>query len=712
MIYNYKRYWYGYGILLSNYIMKASSLYLKTAIIIALAMVVLAACQKKIESDPASTNNNVPNGKISPEGFNFATEKRVTVNLSLLTNNNSALTSVPVTIYGLGQTELTTALFSGVCDMNGKLSTILSIPAGIDTLIIDPVYPGLLRRAKAVIRNEAVNAIIGGSEGYLGNIVGSMEESKPIQLSEGTFRSNDLNGVSTRTSFSYVTRYDGSGRPTELATSDVISSEMLKTISNSLPERDVRLHHPEYLESRAEPNIVVDKDADVWITFVSEGAGYMNSIGFYTYPTGRPPTALADITDIKFIFPNASLKGSNGTMLSGDKVKIGRFTAGTTIGFVLFANGWTGRDVDITRTAYFTNQNLNPERDANLKRHTVLLEYNDRFLIGFEDLNRETGSDNDFNDAIFYASTNPIDAISRAGVAVADIPTDTDGDGIYDDVDQYPTDASRAYINYYPTKTTWATMAFEDQWPIAGDYDMNDLVVNYQYAWVTNASNQVVELFGNFAPVASGASFANGLGIQFPFAPSAVASVTGQRHTENYIQLSSNGTESNQTNAVIIPFDNHRSIINNVGGAFFINTKMDMPKITGDTVKVRVNFTNPLSIASFGSAPFNPFLISDLRRGYEVHLPMQRATNLADITQFGKGVDATNPSSNIYYVTKENYPWGLNFTSTFIYPSEQNSIANGYPNFLKWAASNGTQFTDWFTSTATGYRNTSLLYTK
>jgi LruC domain-containing protein len=641
---------------------------------------------------------------------------------SILANDNSALTSVPVSIYGLGGGELSQPIYKGVCDLNGKLSCILSIPASIDTLIIDPEYPGLLRRAKAVIRNEVVNAIIGGSEGFLGNIVGSLDEKNFPSTAQGNIRSNSstdiiksnlLNGVATITSFDYLSTYDGSGRPNTLATSDVINDNMLKAISTSLPERDTRQHHPAYLSSNAQPNIVITKTADVWITFVSEGAGYMNSLGFYTYDSRYPPTTLSDITNIKFIFPNASMKGSSGNLLAGDKVLLGRFSAGTTIGFVLFANGWNGSSVNTNQTAFFSNEVLNPERDASLKKHTVLLAYGDKFLVGFEDINRtEWGCDHDFNDAVFYASANPVEAIASSGIAVADGPKDADGDGIVDDVDQYPNDAARAYLNFYPSKTTWATLAFEDQWPISGDYDMNDLVVNYQYSWVTNASNQVVELFGNFAPVASGASFANGLGIQFPFAPSVVASVTGQRHTANYIRLSTNGTESNQTNAVIIPFDNYRSVINNPGGAFFVNTKMDMPKVTGDTVKVRVNFTSPISVASFGTAPFNPFLISDLRRGYEVHLPMQRPTSLADVTQFGKGVDGTVPASNIYYVTKENYPWALNFTSTFTYPSEQNSIASAYPNFLKWAASTGTTFTDWFTSTVTGYRNPNLLYTK
>ncbi|MFX9672890.1 DUF4842 domain-containing protein, partial [Acinetobacter baumannii] len=66
----------------------------------------------------------------------------------------------------------------------------------------------------------------------------------------------------------------------------------------------------------------------------------------------------------------------------------------------------------------------------------------------------------------------------------------------------------------------------------------------------------------------------------------------------------------------------------------------------------------------------------------------------------------------VYYVTKQNYPWAINFTSPFIYPIERTSIADAYPYFLKWASSGGTQFNDWFINTSIGYRNTNLLYTK
>jgi len=47
------------------------------------------------------------------------------------------------------------------------------------------------------------------------------------------------------------------------------------------------------------------------------------------------------------------------------------------------------------------------------------------------------------------------------------------------EVEDYEVDITSdgASVTYYPSSNDWATIAFEDNWPIEGDYDMNDLVV-------------------------------------------------------------------------------------------------------------------------------------------------------------------------------------------------------------------------------------------
>ena len=118
-------------------------------------------------------------------------------------------------------------------------------------------------------------------------------------------------------------------------------------------------------------------------------------------------------------WPSAAAGGGLNT---GDKVHLGRFPAGTGIGWVLLANAWSpsSQSVGSGQWQLFSNPDFNPESDPNLQHHNVLLNdsANDRIILGFEDIRRDYGScDNDFNDAIFYVTANPYTAIQTENFA-------------------------------------------------------------------------------------------------------------------------------------------------------------------------------------------------------------------------------------------------------------------------------------------------------
>ncbi len=690
---------------------------IKTFTAIAAIIFSVTAC-KKTDTD---TNNPINGTKLAPDGFNFTTTKTITIDVNLLSNNNGAISGVPVSVYAYWNNEMGNKLLTTLSNKAGKISAQIQVPSYIDTLIIDPNYLGLLRNTKAYINNNSISATIGGINGFSGNIVGSFSAEQP--LAGTTVQQKDvldINGVSTNTVFKYLGTTDNNGKPNYLESPrDVISSDLLAAINNSLPEsQSVPNLRPSYLSNNATSNLVIVKRSDVWITFVHEGAGYRNSLGFYKYPTNNPPASLADIDTITFIYPNTSYTNSGGNLTSGDKVKIGTFDAGTTIGIVLYQDAWKGgtsNNVRTTNTAFFSDSYLNPESTEALRKHSVLLTYNDYLLVGFEDINRSYGScDQDFNDVVYYASSNPIDAISREGVKPVDRPVDTDGDGVNDPLDEFPNDPTRAYINYFPNVNQWGTLAFEDQWPNSGDYDMNDLVVRYRYKMISNASNNVVEMTGEFAPIAAGANFQNGFGVEFPFSTGNVSSVTYANKDKclrnNYITLNANGTEAGQTKAVIIPFDNSYNLLSYSNGSFIVNTDKTKDKISGDTSRISIVFTAPISTATLGTIPFNPFLISNMRRTYEVHLPGTTPTNKADANLLGTGEDASRPSQGKYYVNALNYPWALSFVEPFEYPKEVSNVKDTYLFFTNWAGSGGTTYTDWYKNTQSGYRASNNIY--
>jgi hypothetical protein len=212
------------------------------------------------------------------------------------------------------------------------------------------------------------------------------------------------------TEYKYIGKVDTLGRPENLLKRDTLTKELTQYIDSLLPEGK-SITKTSLLSSNSDLNIT--QKSEVYITFVTEGAGQLNTLGYYTYPTSAPPKKATDISKIVYMFPNASLDGwFGGGLQQGDKISIGTFEPGTSIGFVLLEGGWnsTKKEVSTTVNHFCSNEVLNPESDPNLKKHTVLLNYTkeNKILIGFEDqIRTDPSCDNDFNDVIIYATIKP-----------------------------------------------------------------------------------------------------------------------------------------------------------------------------------------------------------------------------------------------------------------------------------------------------------------
>lgn len=288
---------------------------------------------------------------------------------------------------------------------------------------------------------------------------------------------------------------------------------------------------------------------------------------------------------------------------------------------------------------------------------------------------------------------------------------DTDGDGVDDEFDAYPNDVDRAFNNYYPNENTFGTLAFEDLWPYKGDYDFNDMVVDYQFNTVTNANDNAVEVYVSLKVMAIGAGFKNGFGIELPIANDAVSSVTGDfSMTQNIINLDDRNMETGQSNAVIVFFDNAFDLLPHPGDGTGVNTRNGATYVEPQQVDFLISFAYPVSAANLGQAPFNPFIFVNGDRGREVHMKNNTPTDLADLSLFGTGQDESVPSSGYYYKSTNNLPWAINITSGFDYPIEKSAIIDAYNYFGQWAESGGTNYPDWYTNGA-GYRNTNVIYT-
>nr|WP_255406165.1 LruC domain-containing protein [Flavobacterium sp. LM4] len=237
----------------------------------------------------------------------------------------------------------------------------------------------------------------------------------------------------------------------------------------------------------------------------------------------------------------------------------------------------------------------------------------------------------------------------------------------------YPT---KAFNNYYPSKNSVGSVAYEDLWPNKGDYDFNDLVVDYNFNQVTNADNKVVEVKAVLTVRANSAAMKNEFSLQFNTTSSNVKSVTGQNLSNDVFALNSKGTEVNQSKAVVPIFDDPFKGLNSSGSN-------GAPK----TMKVKIEFITPVSVSNFGTAPYNPFLVIGGVRGKEIHLAGSAPTDLADKSKFGTADDDSNLAAQKYYISDENLPWAINIPLQFAYPLEKQDITKAYLKFNQWAES-------------------------
>lgn len=256
------------------------------------------------------------------------------------------------------------------------------------------------------------------------------------------------------------------------ATSTLVNIDLepglLTEVQEALPESvDV---NQEFLSDYYNPNIILQSDAHVAVTFLDEGAGYKNSLGYFTFSDttfdgytfgdldtdgsghiGISELQSIDGIDTGMVFNNSSEAGGGGSLVAGDTVTLGGatitnvsgtdfdmtggtlFEEGTNVGFFLLQNAWDGSEVqgwDDTGTdplAMYTVDFLNPENSASAtidnaddySRHVAMMTSTvdeDAVILGFEDLVRPYG-DNDFNDAVFIVSTDPVTAL------FADVPS-------------------------------------------------------------------------------------------------------------------------------------------------------------------------------------------------------------------------------------------------------------------------------------------------
>jgi len=660
---------------------------MKKVILLMVFVVALASCKKESPS-----NNTGQSGQSIPDKFAFETSNNLTTNISVKDIENAPIKGVRIDVFTPDGSK---RIFSGATNASGNFNTKLRIPSYLKEVMVRCRYVGFENEKIVPVNGSFINTAFGG--------VPPVRKAKKTATATQTITPAGGN-------LYYIGSYSSTGIPNYFENpGDVVNAAFLADVNTALPEyQPVPTFNPQYLASNNYTDIHMIATGDVWITFVSEGAGAKNSLGYFTYPTANPPATANDIDSIFILLPNASV-GSSGGMLAGDKVKLGTFDAGTSIGWVLIYDGWNAstQGVKVNNTRFYSFPDFNPEPHDSLQQHNVQIWDNIRnvILVGFEDIQRNYSTDNDFNDVVFYVTATPFSSVDKQKIPLTpNSDPDDDLDGVKDSDDDYPTDFDRAFDNFYT-----GGLGFEDLWPSQGDYDFNDLVMGYNTNMVTDANNDVKDINTTYTIRALGGYIDHGFGVKLDDVASGdVESVTGSQITQNLATLNANGTESGQTDAVYIVYDLHSDQMQNPG-AEFINTQKNKPTAAPVDINIDLTFSSAQDPTVVGLPPFNPFLFTESNRGREIHLADKEPTDLVNSTFFGQGDDDSDPGNDRYYKNENNMPWGIHIDGSYSYPIEYMNINNAHLKFSDWATSGGTLFNDWYLELP-GYRDANNIY--
>jgi LruC domain-containing protein len=499
-----------------------------------------------------------------------------------------------------------------------------------------------------------------------------------------------------------------------------------------------------FLSQNYDPNLVITEAAKVKVTFVWEGAGYLNSFGYFTYQTDGSSIT---IVDRQLVFPNASFSDPNkgwggGQLATGDTGTLRDasgnervFQPGERIGFFIVSNGWSttlpwwnpsnptipsaspATNLGVSNGVFTTIDSINPEiyySRADIARHAAMVKVQgvtgflggaDFLVVGMEDIRRNNGSDNDFNDVMFLVQSTPETAIQTSNVlTVVSDNNDPDGDGVTGLADFFPNDAQRAYVTRTPA-VNYDTVTYEDLYPNVGDADFNDAVVQYAYDRVTSANGNLKELVGTYHLIARGAGYDHQFSVVIDNIP------VGASGTVSWQHFATDGTETDDAATSIAPL-----LFTTVGGTTalkltaFEHTKQALPPLSGGltntlsstpdvppaSVRFRLVFDSAISSTTVAAPPYDPVL--EVRRPeglYDIHLPGK-----SPLPNRPTGLPTESGASS--FLDQNSYPFAMIVPFDWRFPLESvriddpNANLCAYGTFSGWRGSQGQSNTDWY----------------
>jgi LruC domain-containing protein len=258
------------------------------------------------------------------------------------------------------------------------------------------------------------------------------------------------------------------------------------------------------------------------------------------------------------------------------------------------------------------------------------------------------------------------------------------------------------------------TLAFEDIWSSGGDYDMNDLVVEYSRNLnihrdikknsitgdITSIASSITSITETYKPVFNGAIFNDGFSINYPEALTIdkikSVEINGTTYTPSQILETYDGSGISNTTVYASQSSVSINIFDDIQ-----DFSESYSYITGKSFTIKINLVdnNGLEQSDFYASKFNPFIIVknlEAKAGRcEVHLPKYLCTQ--------KGFAKAGEGWNLWYVGRfdgQQYPFAIDIPiKNFAVSLEKTIITTSYPNFAKWVENGtGDSYADWYNS--------------
>jgi LruC domain-containing protein len=285
-------------------------------------------------------------------------------------------------------------------------------------------------------------------------------------------------------------------------------------------------------------------------------------------------------------------------------------------------------------------------------------------------------------------------------------PTGGVSDG---EVEDYQIDITEPNVSvrYYPSSSEWATIAFEDNWPSIGDYDFNDLVMNYRiHEYIRDGEVIRVKLEGQLAAV--GASFHNGFAFHLPGVARDSVDESAIRFTINDIPQNASPLEADRSQVIAIIANDVWDYVSAGEDCKYYRSE----KGCGSKIQMRFSMTLPMDNAIptevMPEFPYDPFLFATEGfehgyvfglppgRAYEIHLPNKAPTEAFRTDFFDRGQDKSEPENNRYFVNENGMPWAINVGIEWHYPLEYMDVIFAYPSFASFVENEGRINADWY----------------